>query len=110
MYCTVDIDTCMASSPSRPPLLQLSHDQARLLLPVKNGAGKTTAVSILTGLTRASGGDGYIQGFDIATDMRAVHQHIGVCPQVSVAISNRTRCSMGLSFCCAVHTEGDVDV
>jgi ABC-type Na+ transport system ATPase subunit NatA len=102
------MDTCGKQS-SRPPSLQLSHD--RLLLPVvKNGAGKTTAVSILTGLTRASGGDGYISGFDIATEMRAVHQHIGVCPQVSVAISNRTRCSMGLSSCRAVHTEGDVDV
>lgn len=44
-------------------------------------SGKTTAVSILTGLTSPNGGEAYIQGFDIATQMQSVHKCIGVCPQ-----------------------------
>jgi len=46
-----------------------------------NGAGKTTLISILAGLTRASGGTARIMGHDVGTDYRAARRALGVVPQ-----------------------------
>jgi ATP-binding cassette subfamily A (ABC1) protein 3 len=46
-----------------------------------NGAGKTTAISMLTGLTPPSAGTATIEGLDISTDMAAIRKNLGVCPQ-----------------------------
>ncbi len=46
-----------------------------------NGAGKTTLISILAGLTRASGGVARILGHDVSTDYRAARRALGVVPQ-----------------------------
>lgn len=57
-----------------------------------NGAGKTTTVCILTGLTVPNGGTASIHGCDIATQMRAVHRVIGVCPQFDIVWPDLTVC------------------
>ena len=46
-----------------------------------NGAGKTTLISILAGLSRASGGSVTVQGFDVQADYAQARRHLGVVPQ-----------------------------
>lgn len=46
-----------------------------------NGAGKTTLISILAGLTRASGGQVRVQGHDVQSDFAAARRALGVVPQ-----------------------------
>ncbi len=49
-----------------------------------NGAGKTTAISMLTGLLPPTGGSASIAGKDIASDMAGIRHSLGVCPQHDV--------------------------
>ncbi len=46
-----------------------------------NGAGKTTLISILAGLTRATGGNVRVHGFDVQTDYAHARRKLGVVPQ-----------------------------
>ncbi|KAL0440635.1 UNVERIFIED_CONTAM: ABC transporter A family member 2 [Sesamum radiatum] len=48
-----------------------------------NGAGKTTAINCLTGITPVTGGDALIYGYSIrsSTGMSNIRRMIGVCPQ-----------------------------
>ncbi|XP_072526701.1 phospholipid-transporting ATPase ABCA1-like [Salminus brasiliensis] len=46
-----------------------------------NGAGKTTTFKMLTGDIPASGGEAFLNGYSIRTEMRHVHQNMGYCPQ-----------------------------
>jgi ABC-2 type transport system ATP-binding protein len=46
-----------------------------------NGAGKTTMISILAGLTRATGGSVRIQGHDVQSDYANARRRVGVVPQ-----------------------------
>ncbi len=46
-----------------------------------NGAGKTTLISILGGLTRATGGAVKVLGHDVVTDYAAARQALGIVPQ-----------------------------
>ncbi len=46
-----------------------------------NGAGKTTLISILAGLTRASGGHVTVHGADVQTDYAQARRRLGVVPQ-----------------------------
>ena len=46
-----------------------------------NGAGKTTMISILAGLTRATGGKVSVLGSDVQTDYAAARRKLGVVPQ-----------------------------
>ena len=46
-----------------------------------NGAGKTTLISILAGLSQASGGSVKVHGHDVLTDYAAARRTIGVVPQ-----------------------------
>ena len=46
-----------------------------------NGAGKTTLISILAGLTRASGGAVRVMGHDVVADYRAARRSLGIVPQ-----------------------------
>ena len=60
----------------------------RLLGP--NGAGKTTLISTLTGMFAPSQGYARVAGLDIATQMSAIHQVIGICPQFDVHFPTMT--------------------
>lgn len=46
-----------------------------------NGAGKTSLISILAGLSRASGGQVCVQGHDVVTDYAAARRSLGIVPQ-----------------------------
>ncbi len=46
-----------------------------------NGAGKTTLISILAGLSRASGGRVLVQGADVQSDYAQARHRLGVVPQ-----------------------------
>ncbi len=46
-----------------------------------NGAGKTTLISILAGLTRASGGTVSVMGHDVVADFAAARKSLGIVPQ-----------------------------
>jgi len=46
-----------------------------------NGAGKTTLISVLAGLTRASGGSVTVMGHDVVADYAAARKALGVVPQ-----------------------------
>jgi ATP-binding cassette subfamily A (ABC1) protein 3 len=49
-----------------------------------NGAGKSTTLSMLTGLTDVSRGDATVFGYSVKTDMSAISGFMGVCPQHDV--------------------------
>ena len=49
-----------------------------------NGAGKTTAISVLTGMIPASGGSAYVGGHSIASEMAQIRKSLGVCPQFDI--------------------------
>ncbi|XP_075999903.1 phospholipid-transporting ATPase ABCA1 [Genypterus blacodes] len=46
-----------------------------------NGAGKTTTFKMLTGDIPVSGGEAFLNGYSIRTEMSDVHQNMGYCPQ-----------------------------
>lgn len=46
-----------------------------------NGAGKTTAMHMLTGLNQPTSGEGYVAGFDIRTEYEQIKKHIGYMSQ-----------------------------
>ena len=49
-----------------------------------NGAGKTTALSILTGATRDFEGDAFVDGIDVKKHPERARASLGVCPQHDV--------------------------
>jgi drug efflux transport system ATP-binding protein len=46
-----------------------------------NGAGKTTAIKMLIGLSRPSGGEARVAGFDVFRETEKIKQHIGYMSQ-----------------------------
>jgi ABC-2 type transport system ATP-binding protein len=46
-----------------------------------NGAGKTSLISILAGLSRATGGQVSVNGHDVVRDYAAARQSLGIVPQ-----------------------------
>lgn len=48
------------------------------------GAGKSTLISILTGLYPATSGKATLAGFDIVTETSGVYRSIGICPQFDI--------------------------
>lgn len=46
-----------------------------------NGAGKSTAISILTGLTAASSGDAQVLGHNLSSEVDSIRLQMGYCPQ-----------------------------
>ena len=49
-----------------------------------NGAGKTTVMSVLTGLYEPTAGTAYVYDNDIRRKMDAVRESLGLCPQHNV--------------------------
>ncbi|CAM2105874.1 unnamed protein product [Caretta caretta] len=64
-------------------------DQITALLGA-NGAGKTTIISMLTGLYPPSSGTIIINGRDIHTELAAIRMEMGVCPQYDVLFDTLT--------------------
>lgn len=69
--------------------LSLYKNQITVLLG-HNGAGKTTAMSILTGLFPPTSGDMYINGFSVRTDTKKARESVGLCPQHNVLFDELT--------------------
>lgn len=71
--------------------LNLTVRQGELLsLLGVNGAGKTTTIKMLTGLTRSTSGDAYLNGKSILTESAAVKEMIAVSPQETAVAPNLT--------------------
>ncbi|MGH0172914.1 UNVERIFIED_CONTAM: hypothetical protein FKN15_075079 [Acipenser sinensis] len=55
-----------------------------------NGAGKSTTLSMLTGLFPPTSGHAYINGYDICQDMTLIRRSLGLCPQHNVLFHSLT--------------------
>ena len=44
-----------------------------------NGAGKTTAIYMLTGMLQSSGGDAYMYGNSVTNELEKVQKNLGLC-------------------------------
>ena len=55
-----------------------------------NGAGKSTTISMLTGLYPPTSGKAYINDLDIAKDFDQIRKNLGICPQHNVLIERLT--------------------
>lgn len=53
-----------------------------------NGAGKTTAIKMLTCLTKPSGGEAWVGGYSVTGEPEQVKERIGVSPQESAVAPN----------------------
>lgn len=69
--------------------LNMYEDQITVLLG-HNGAGKSTTMSMLTGLYQPTSGTAFIKGKDIRTDMNSVRSSLGMCPQHNVLFNELT--------------------
>ena len=63
--------------------------------------GKTTTMSVLTGLYPPSGGAAYINGLNVQTDMEAIRDSLGLCPQHNI-LFDRLTVKEHLEFFCAL--------
>ncbi|EPY85511.1 hypothetical protein CB1_000372021, partial [Camelus ferus] len=69
--------------------LTFHGDQITALLGT-NGAGKTTVISLLTGLHAPTSGTILVNGRDLRTDLPAVRRELGLCPQRDVLFDDLT--------------------
>ena len=67
-----------------------------------NGAGKTTAIKMLSCLTKPTGGDAAVSGHSIIKEANAVKQLIGVSPQ-ETAIAPNLSARENLELICGIH-------
>lgn len=83
--------------------LDLAVEQGELfaLLGV-NGAGKTTAIKMLSCLTRPTAGEAWLDGKSILSQAAEVKQRIGVSPQETAVAPNLTA-RENLALLCGVH-------
>lgn len=65
--------------------LSLSVDKGQVLgLLGRNGAGKTTALSILAGVTPPSSGDAFVEGLSVTHHPAALRGKLGISPQFDI--------------------------
>jgi len=55
-----------------------------------NGAGKTTAISMVTGLIMPTQGEGSFRDVDLFGQMKKIRTTLGVCPQLDVLFDDLT--------------------
>ena len=67
-----------------------------------NGAGKTTAIRMLSCLTRPTAGDAFLGGHSVVTDAAAVKRILGVSPQETAVAPNLTA-RENLRLMCGAH-------
>jgi len=71
--------------------LCLGLEEGKLLaLLGQNGAGKSTSMNILSGMSPATGGDAYIYGYSINRSMNKIQSMMGVCPQHDILFPDLT--------------------
>jgi ATP-binding cassette, subfamily A (ABC1), member 3 len=86
--------------------LKIFENQITVLLG-HNGAGKSTTMSMLTGMLRPTSGTALINGCNIRTNIRGVRASIGLCPQQNNLFDELTvrehilfySCLKGLGIC-----------
>ena len=81
--------------------LTVAHGELFALLGV-NGAGKTTAIRMLSCLSRPTSGDAFLGGHSVVTDAAAVKRIIGVSPQETAVAPNLTA-RENLLLMCGAH-------
>lgn len=69
--------------------LKMFEGQVHALLG-HNGAGKSTTMSILTGLFPPTAGTAIVNGCDIKTNINGVRRSLGICPQHNVLFDKMT--------------------
>ena len=67
--------------------LEIAQGELFSLLGV-NGAGKTTAIKILSCLTKPTGGDALVGGYSVTKEPEQVKRLIGVSPQETAVAPN----------------------
>ena len=67
-----------------------------------NGAGKTTAIKMLSCLTKPTDGDAVVGGYSISTDAEQVKRLIGVSPQ-ETAVAPNLSVKENLELICGIH-------
>ncbi len=55
-----------------------------------NGAGKSTAMHMLSGMTEVTYGDAYMSGKSVRTNMQEIRDDLGVCPQHDILYDDMT--------------------
>ncbi|XP_024416312.2 phospholipid-transporting ATPase ABCA3-like [Desmodus rotundus] len=80
--------------------LNLYEGQITVLLG-HNGAGKSTTLSILSGLYTATSGKAYVNGYDISKQMAQIRKSLGLCPQQDL-LFNYLTVSEHLYFYCVM--------
>ena len=69
--------------------LDMYNNQVFVLLG-HNGAGKTTALSMLTGLLTPTSGQAFIHGIDMFEENSMLKEMLGICPQESILYEELT--------------------
>ena len=69
--------------------LKMFENQVTALLG-HNGAGKSTTMSVLTGLFPPTSGTAVVYGKDIRVDIKGVRESLGLCPQHNVLFDQLT--------------------
>lgn len=81
--------------------LEIQQGELFSLLGV-NGAGKTTAIKMLSCLTKPSGGDALVGGYSIVKSQEQVKRLIGVSPQ-ETAVAPNLSVQENLELICGIH-------
>ncbi|XP_058424852.1 phospholipid-transporting ATPase ABCA3-like [Diceros bicornis minor] len=80
--------------------LNLYEGQITVLLG-HNGAGKSTTLSLLSGLYPSTSGEAYVNGYDISKHMVQIRKSLGLCPQQDL-LFNYLTVSEHLYFYCVL--------
>ncbi|KAF9987241.1 ATP-binding cassette sub- A member 1 [Mortierella antarctica] len=71
--------------------LCLTLQEGKLLaLLGQNGAGKSTTMNMLSGLTKSTGGDALFYGLSMNSEMAQIRSMMGVCPQHDILFGDLT--------------------
>ncbi len=81
--------------------LEIKQGELFALLGV-NGAGKTTAIKMLSCLTKPTAGDAIVGGYSVTKEPKKVKQLIGVSPQ-ETAVAPNLSVKENLELICGIH-------
>lgn len=81
--------------------LEIQQGELFSLLGV-NGAGKTTAIKMLSCLTKPTGGDAVVGGYSITKEPEQIKRLIGVSPQ-ETAVAPNLSVEENLELICSIH-------